>query len=429
MTKQIAKQEDRSTQKAAKQEDRPTRLSRTLKNYLMAGGPQKALAMANEHVKPERFTRILLQAAQRNPKLLEVAPEALLKALLDCASWGLEPKGRGGAWLVPFKNNKRGCWEVQVITDYRGELAMARRSGEIKSISTHVVYENDVFELEYGDEERLIHTPCLEGARGKPKFWYAIAKLKDGGIQRAVLTREEVDKTRSRSRAKTGPWETDYDAMALKTAVRRLCNLLPMPDFYNEQVERERERERLADEQDSTAPAETFAAEAFDVIETEATEAQPTEEPTSRADALKAQLEASVAQEEQRAETPPAAAEQSSATQMQRQELGGLYERLGGLFGDGRQAEKLWTEHVSTGADPRTINAVDAETELERARALVAKKTQAVECGELLVQLREMGGEHDDIPEDAHTWTKAKLGDTRRELVQRIQAIRGEGDR
>jgi recombination protein RecT len=43
-----------------------------------------------------------------------------------------------------------------------------------------------------------------------------------------VLTKREVDKYRARSKTgKWGPWRDDYDAMALKTAVRRLFRWLP----------------------------------------------------------------------------------------------------------------------------------------------------------------------------------------------------------
>jgi recombination protein RecT len=53
--------------------------------------------------------------------------------------------------------------------------------------------------------------------------------LVDGGGEFEVLSVAEVEAIRARSRAaKGGPWVTDWDAMARKTAVRQLAKWLPM---------------------------------------------------------------------------------------------------------------------------------------------------------------------------------------------------------
>jgi recombination protein RecT len=86
----------------------------------------------------------------------------------------------------------------------------------------------------------LIHKPDWENAgRTSPenlRFVYAVAKLKDGGRQFAVMSRAEVEVIRNRSFAKNktdiekydGPWKTDFEQMALKTVVRRLFKFLPV---------------------------------------------------------------------------------------------------------------------------------------------------------------------------------------------------------
>ncbi len=56
-----------------------------------------------------------------------------------------------------------------------------------------------------------------------------MAKLKDGGTQFEVMSRAEVDAIRARSKAgRSGPWVTDYQAMAQKTVIRRLFKYLPV---------------------------------------------------------------------------------------------------------------------------------------------------------------------------------------------------------
>ncbi|MEV8169625.1 recombinase RecT, partial [Microbacterium paraoxydans] len=51
---------------------------------------------------------------------------------------------------------------------------------------------------------------------------------KNGGLAFVVLSPGDVERVRQRSKAKSsGPWRTDYDAMARKTAIRQLFKLLP----------------------------------------------------------------------------------------------------------------------------------------------------------------------------------------------------------
>jgi len=194
-----------------------------------------------KHMTADRLMRVMTAAVSRNPKLMKCTPASLMQCFMDCGKLGFEPTGEyGGAHLVPFLNGKTNRYEAQFIVDYRGLIQLARRSQEIKSIHAHCVYENDVFSVRYGDDEVLEHVPQLKGQRGRMIFVYAIAHLRDGGIQRVVLSKEEVDGYRARSRAKdSGPWVTDYFQMAKKTALRRLCNLLPRSVEYMTRIEEE----------------------------------------------------------------------------------------------------------------------------------------------------------------------------------------------
>jgi recombination protein RecT len=56
---------------------------------------------------------------------------------------------------------------------------------------------------------------------------YAVAKLKDGGAQFTVMSKEETDEVKNKTKAQWGPWATSYEAMAQKTVVRRLFKWLP----------------------------------------------------------------------------------------------------------------------------------------------------------------------------------------------------------
>lgn len=182
-----------------------------------------------EHVTPERLARLALEASSRNPNLLKCTPESITKAMIDCARTGLEPVGKGGMWLVPFRN--KGKLEVQAITDYRGEMTLAYRSGIVKDIRPRAVFESDKFEYVEGDDERIIHKPDLDADRFDESALthvYCIVHLTTGGVVRKVLNRKGVERYRKKSKAKdAGPWKTDYVAMALKTVILRAMNEVP----------------------------------------------------------------------------------------------------------------------------------------------------------------------------------------------------------
>lgn len=182
------------------------------------------------HMTPDKLVRVALTGMLRQPKLLECSVESLAGALIECARLGLYPGGAiGGAHLVPFKNTKTGQMEVQVIPDYRGLIDLATRGGDVVSIRAVPVYEGDAWEYEEGTSPRILHRPALDAPRDTEHllYVYAVATLTGGETQFRVLTRAEVDAYRTRSRARdSGPWVTDYVAMAMKTAIRRLCNHL-----------------------------------------------------------------------------------------------------------------------------------------------------------------------------------------------------------
>lgn len=177
-----------------------------------------------KHLTVDRLTRVALGELRTNTKLLECNPHSLMNAIVKASQLGLEVgSAMGHAYLVPYKT------ECTLIIGYRGMIALARRSGEIQSITARVVYARDAFELEYGLEEKLRHVPSTEADPGPVTYVYAVAKLRDGGIQYEVMTRAEVEAIRKRSRAgQSGPWVSDWSEMARKTVMRRLFKYLPM---------------------------------------------------------------------------------------------------------------------------------------------------------------------------------------------------------
>lgn len=191
---------------------------------------QMALAMP-KHMTAERMMRIALTEVRKVPALGQCNIESFMGAIMQCAQLGLEPgSALGHAYLLPFGNGKAkdGKSNCQLIIGYRGMIDLARRSGQIVSLTARTVHENDTFKYEFGLEETMHHVPA-DGDRGKMTHVYAVAKLKGGGVQFDVMSRADVDKVRATSKAgANGPWVTHFEEMAKKTVIRRLFKYLPV---------------------------------------------------------------------------------------------------------------------------------------------------------------------------------------------------------
>lgn len=168
------------------------------------------------------FVRIVFNALQTNPKLLDCNRSSLLNAVMRSAVVNLEPDGTHAA-LVPYGT------ECTFIPMYRGLIRKALEAGDVADIQSFVICENDTFRHVLGTEPKIEHLPAPFGQRGEIVGFYAVAWFKDGRHPKfEVMEKAEVDAIRARSRAKNGPWATDYVEMGRKTPVRRLCKYLKL---------------------------------------------------------------------------------------------------------------------------------------------------------------------------------------------------------
>jgi recombination protein RecT len=204
--------------------EKPTTVAGMMKTYK----DQIALALP-KHMTPDRMVRIVTTEMRKNVELMKCEPTSMFGAVIQCSQLGLEPgSALGHAYLLPFNNRKKGIMEVQVIIGYRGMIDMARRSGQIVSLSANCWYENDEFSYKYGLRPELDHTPTM-GDPGKMLGAYAVAQLKDGGHQFEVMTLDAINKIKAKSKtSRFGPWVDHFEEMARKTVVRRLFKYLPV---------------------------------------------------------------------------------------------------------------------------------------------------------------------------------------------------------
>jgi recombination protein RecT len=211
--------------------------------------PKDALGMLNamkgeiakalpRHMHPDRLARICTTELRRVPKLGGCDPMSFIGAVVQCAQLGLEPgSGLGHAYLIPYQNRKLGILECQFIVGYRGLIDLSRRSGKIDGFSARIVWSSDLFEYEYGDDERIKHKPFEgpENERGTITHAYSIARIK-GALepQREVMSRAQINFIRQTYGNNNPVWEDFFDEMARKTVVRRISKYLPLSPEHAE---------------------------------------------------------------------------------------------------------------------------------------------------------------------------------------------------
>ncbi len=184
-----------------------------------------------KHLTPDRFIRVACTAMMKTPKLMDCTQVSFFNALLSLSQLGLEPDGRR-AHLIPFGN------DCQLIVDYKGLVELAMRSGNVSNIHADVVCDNDVFIYDRGQITQ--HTIDFKNKRGNVYAAYATVKFKDGSEKTEVLSKEDIEAVRSRSKAgKSGPWVTDWNEMAKKSAFRRLSKWIILSPEYHDILERD----------------------------------------------------------------------------------------------------------------------------------------------------------------------------------------------
>lgn len=193
-------------------------------------------------------TRLLKSAAleiANNPKLGMCTRSSIKKALWECGEYGLEPGSLlGRAWFIPYNKSVEvspGKWEKQMTCHFqlgfKGWVEFLHRSDTVKDISAEVVYDNDIFDVELGMGRHLTHKIDIRKERGEPIAYYCLVELTNEGKQFSVMSRKDIERHRDRfskahNSAKTDGkpsiWDTDMDAMGIKTVIIRASKLCPI---------------------------------------------------------------------------------------------------------------------------------------------------------------------------------------------------------
>ena len=264
-----------TTKKAKK----PASIKDLIKSY--EGQFAKALPSV---MTPERFARIATTAVTQNPDLAKCTPSSFMGALLQACQLGLEPNTPlGQAYLIPYNNGRAGNKECQFQIGYKGLIELAHRSGELKSIESHVVYNNDVFEFEYGLEPKLKHIPTQKADKGDIVWVYAVYHLVNGGYGFEVMSKADINAHRNKfSKAKNSPaWTDSWDEMAKKTVVKKALKYAPMKSDFQRAITSDEATVNMVQEDDG----EVNLVQADYTVEEDVAEETPQKEAQETIDA------------------------------------------------------------------------------------------------------------------------------------------------
>lgn len=172
----------------------------------------------------DRLLRLARFAIQTHNELADCDVKSVIAAVGAAMQVGLELAGPlADAYLIPYII--RGVKQARLEISYRGYQKLARLSPARWEIQAFSVREGDKFTVQYGTNPEIIHEPAMT-FDGPITHVYAVARSMAAPLVKfEVMPAAEVERVRARSRASgdNSPWATDWEAMAQKTVVRRLC--------------------------------------------------------------------------------------------------------------------------------------------------------------------------------------------------------------
>lgn len=181
----------------------------------------------------DRFIASIVSAVQVNSDLQKCTNQSILSAALLGESLKLSPSPQlGQYYMVPFKNNKKGCKEAQFQLGYKGYIQLAIRSGQYKKLNVLAIKEGELVRFDPLNEEIEVNLIDDEEAREEAKTigYYAMFEYTNGFRKAMYWSKKKMEahalKYSKGYAAKKGYtfWEKDFDGMAYKTMLRQLIS-------------------------------------------------------------------------------------------------------------------------------------------------------------------------------------------------------------
>jgi recombination protein RecT len=200
----------------------------SISQYLNSDNVKKHVEGILKERAPQLMTS-LISLSNLTPGLAKCDPKTLLYCGMKAASLNLPlDNSLGFAYAIPFNNRKTGTTEAQFMAGYRSYIQLAQRSGQYKKIN---VLEIKVGELVSWDPfTEALELQLINDQEQRDKaavLGYAgMFELLNGFTKTIYWSKEKILKHAKRfsKTYNSGPWQTDFDAMAKKTVIKELIS-------------------------------------------------------------------------------------------------------------------------------------------------------------------------------------------------------------
>lgn len=170
------------------------------------------------------FVASIIDLVASDTTLRQCDPGAVIMECLKAATLKLPiNKQLGFAYVIPYK--VKGAMTPQFQLGYKGYIQLAMRSGQYRFLNATTIPEG--IEVK---RDILTGQITFDGDASGPKVqgYCAYLELMNGFSKAMYMTKAEVDAHAQRFSKSypfdTSAWKTDFDAMAVKTVLRRLLS-------------------------------------------------------------------------------------------------------------------------------------------------------------------------------------------------------------
>lgn len=162
----------------------------------------------------------------KNNILAKCDKSSVAEALLKMVVYGVSPIKKQ-CYFIPYGD------KLECSISYAGNIAIAKRYGNLKSIKGNAIFEGDTFEFEVdqktGRRKIIKHFQTLESVgSNKIKGAYAVYELNNGSVDVEVMSINQIQTSWNQGGSKgNSPAHKNFaDQMAIKTVLNRACKLL-----------------------------------------------------------------------------------------------------------------------------------------------------------------------------------------------------------
>lgn len=166
------------------------------------------------------FVASVLQLSAADNKLGQCDPVSVMGSALIAATLDLPVnKSLGFSWIISYGT------QAQFQIGYKGFIQLAMRTGQYERLNVIEIYENQFKSFDSLTEE--LNADTTIAGTGKVVGYACYFRLVNGFEKTTYWTTEKVLKHAQRfsKTFKSGPWQTDFDAMAKKTVIKNTLSL------------------------------------------------------------------------------------------------------------------------------------------------------------------------------------------------------------